>query len=284
MWKHAQSGLIQVRRTPKGNYELRIKNYLYDAEGNLKGNLLKSLLTDNGVPVGTNADASRELSALCPEADVEQIKPKPVSLIRLLLQVSSASGDLVMDFFAGSGTTAHAVMNLCREGSGRRKYILVEVGEHFYTILIPRIKKVIFSDRWRDGKAQPDGKGISHFVKYYELEQFEDTLRRAHYEDGNFFVPPEGEDPCQYIFLGDLKMLGALEVDLERDEVRVDLGKLYENIDLPETLSNLTGKRIRRVQPDPEDPTKPASVEFEDGEKVNLKRLDWRLVKGLIWW
>jgi adenine-specific DNA-methyltransferase len=284
MWKHAQSGLIQVRRTPKGNYELRIKNYLYDAEGNLKGNLLKSLLTDNGVPVGTNADASRELSALCSEADVEQIKPKPVSLIRLLLQVSSASGDLVMDFFAGSGTTAHAVMNLCREGSGRRKYILVEVGEHFYTILIPRIKKVIFSDRWRDGKAQPDSKGVSHFVKYYELEQFEDTLRRAHYEDGNFFVPPEGEDPCQYIFLGDLKMLGALEVDLERDEVRVDLGKLYENIDLPETLSNLTGKRIRRVQPDPEDPTKPASVEFEDGEKVNLKRLDWRLVKGLIWW
>jgi hypothetical protein len=79
-------------------------------------------------------------------------------------------------------------------------------------------------------------------------------------------------------------MLGALEVDLERDEVRVDLGKLYENIDLPETLSNLTGKRIRRIQPDPEDPTKPASVEFEDGEKVNLKRLDWRLVKGLIWW
>jgi adenine-specific DNA-methyltransferase len=284
MWKHAQAGLIQVRPTLKGGYELRIKNYLYDSEGALKGNVLKSLLSDNNIPVGTNADASRELSALFPEADVEQIKPKPVSLIQLLLQVSSTQGDLVMDFFAGSGTTAHAVVNLCRGDKGRRKYILVEMGEYFYKVVIPRIKKAVFSDKWKDGKAQPDGKGISHFVKYYELEQFEDALRRTRYAEDDLFTPPADEDPCQYIFLRDLKMLEALEVDREQGTVQVDLSKLYENIDLPETLANLTGKRIRRIRLAPDSPMTPTSVEFEDTQQVNLAHIHWQLIKRLIWW
>jgi adenine-specific DNA-methyltransferase len=284
MWKHAQAGLIQVRPTLKGGYELRIKNYLYDSEGTLKGNVLKSLLSDNNIPVGTNADASRELSALFPEADVEQIKPKPVSLIQLLLQVSSTQGDLVMDFFAGSGTTAHAVVNLCRGDKGRRKYILVEMGEYFYKVVIPRIKKAVFSDKWKDGKAQPDGKGISHFVKYYELEQFEDTLRRVHYDEDDIFSPPADEDPCQYLFLRDLKMLEALEVNLEQGTVQVDLGSLYANIDLPETLANLMGKRIRRIRLAPDSPMTPTSVEFEDTQQVNLAHTHWQLIKRLIWW
>jgi adenine-specific DNA-methyltransferase len=284
MWKHAQAGLIQVRRTTRGGYELRIKNYLYDSEGALKGNVLKSLLSDNNIPVGTNADASRELSALFPEADVEQIKPKPVSLIQLLLQVSSTQGDLVMDFFAGSGTTAHAVVNLCRGDKGRRKYILVEMGEYFYEAVIPRIKKAVFSDKWKDGKAQPDGKGISHFVKYYELEQFEDTLRRARYAENDSLSPPAAEDPCQYLFLRDLKMLEALEVNLEQGTVQVDLGSLYANIDLPETLANLMGKRIRRIRLAPDSPMTPTSVEFEDTQQVNLAHTHWQLIKRLIWW
>jgi len=284
MWKHFQAGLIQVRSTSTHTYELRIKNYLYDLDGSLKGNLLKSLLSDNGLPVGTNADATRELSALFPEVDVDRIKPKPVSLVQLLLQVASAENDLVMDFFAGSGTTAHAVINLCRNDGKRRRYILIEQGEYFYTLIVPRIKKVVFSDKWKNGQALPDGKGISHFVKYYELEQFEDTLRRARYAEDDLFIPPAYEDPCQYLFLRDLKMLEALEVDLEKGAVKVDLSKLYDDIDVAETISNLTGKWIRRIHPDPEDPKKPARVEFADGETVDLKTLDWRRIKPLIWW
>jgi adenine-specific DNA-methyltransferase len=284
MWKHAQASLIRVIATPRGVYELRIKNYLYDSEGTLKGNLLKSLLSDNGIPVGTNAEASRELSALFPEADIEQIKPKPVSLIRLLLQVSAAENDLVMDFFAGSGTTAHAVIDLCRSDGKRRKYILVDIGEYFYSVIIPRIKQVVFSDKWKDGKAQPDGKGISHFVKYYELEQYEDTLRRSHYAQDDLFAPPAWEDPCQYLFLRDLKMLETLEVNLEQGTVQVDLSKLYENIDLPETLANLLGKRIQSVRHAPDNPRIAVSVEFEDTQRINLEKLNWRYIKQLIWW
>jgi adenine-specific DNA-methyltransferase len=79
-------------------------------------------------------------------------------------------------------------------------------------------------------------------------------------------------------------MLEALEVDLERGTVQVDLSKLYENIDLPETLSNLTGKWIRRIDPDPNDPRVPAAVVFADGELVSLSDLDWRMIRPLVWW
>ncbi len=214
----------------------------------------------------------------------EDLYPKSVFTVQDSIFAVSDQTSLILDFFAGSGTTGHAVINLNRADGGRRKYILVEMADYFYTVLLPRIKKVIFSDKWRDGKAQPDGKGISHFVKYYELEQYEDTLRRTRYLDDDLFTPPPTREPSQYLFLRDPKMLEALEVNLEQGTVKVDLSKLYSDIDLAETLSNLTGKWIRRIHPDPENPTQPGSVEFEDGTTADLKNPDWRLIKPLIWW
>ena len=60
--------------------------------------------------------------------------------------------DRCLDYFAGSGTTAHAVIDLNREDGGHRKYILVEMGDYFDTVLKPRIQKVIYSKDWKDGK------------------------------------------------------------------------------------------------------------------------------------
>ena len=71
------------------------------------------------------------------------------------------------------------------------------------------------------------------------------------------------------------EMLKALEIDYENKKVNVDLNKLYENIDIAETISNLTGKWIKRIND--------GEVEFEDGTKVNTKDLDYRLIKPLIW-
>lgn len=196
----------------------------------------------------------------------------------------------ILDFFAGSGTTAHAVINLNHEDGGRRKYILVEMADYFHTVLLPRIKKVVFSDKWKDGKAQEDGKGISHFVKYFRLEQYEEVLRKARYRDDD--EPLFFQDPyTQYVFLRDPKMLDnaetgekVVEVDTERNEIRVDLSKLYLDIDLAETLSCLTGKWIRRIHPAENDPTRPGKVEFENGTTVDLQNPPWELVKPLIWW
>ena len=180
-----------------------------------------------------------------------------------------------MDFFAGSGTTAHAVMNLNREDGGKRKYILVEMGEHYRTVILPRIKKVAFSSAWKDGKAN-GGQGLSHFVKYYDLEQYEDVLRRARYADADLFDNPY-EDPYQrYVFLRDVKLLEALEVDPQKNAVHVHPERLYPDIDLAETLSQRRGKWIKHITAQ--------CVEFQDGEKLSLTDPDWQVIKPLIWW
>ena len=155
------------------------------------------------------------------------------------------------------------------------------MGEHFYSVVLPRMKKVLAYDksgisREKDVRERYNKNKAGGFFKYYELEQYEDTLRKAKYEDADLFEDPYQDPYHQYVFLRDLKMLEALEVDLERNKVKVDLSKLYDNIDIPETLSNLLGKWIKRITPD--------FVEFEDGERVDIKNLDYRLIKPLIWW
>ncbi|GAB4535128.1 MAG: hypothetical protein Fur0020_02300 [Thermodesulfovibrionia bacterium] len=98
----------------------------------------------------------------------------------------------------------------------------------------------------------------------------------------------------------DKKMLKALEIDYKNNKVKVDLNKLYPNIDIAETLSNLTGKWIKRITPrqtssdtplpegngTPLTPLKEGNleVEFEDETKINTKDLDYKLIKPLIWW
>jgi adenine-specific DNA-methyltransferase len=209
--------------------------------------------------------------------------PKSIYAVEECLKVTGINEDeLCLDFFAGSGTTAHAVINLNREDSGQRKYILVEANDYFHTVILPRVKKVVFSDKWKDGTAKPDGKGTSHFCKYFALEQYEDTLRRAIYINDSdtpqpaFFDNPYESPFASYVFLRDKKMSDALKVDYEHNKISVDFAKLYEDIDLAETLSCVKGKFIKSLTAD--------SVTFADGETVNYNELDYRDILPLIWW
>ena len=105
--------------------------------------------------------------------------PKSIHTIIDTLKLSTVNNDLVLDYFGGSGTTAHAVINLNREDNGNRKYILVEQGEYFDSVLKPRVQKVIFAKDWKDGKPQADNGafgGVSQIVKVLKLESYEDTL------------------------------------------------------------------------------------------------------------
>lgn len=83
---------------------------------------------------------------------------------------------ICLDYFAGSGTTAHATIALNREDNGNRKYILVEQGEYFDTVIKPRIQKVVYSADWKEGKPTNPESGISHCLKVVKLESYEDTL------------------------------------------------------------------------------------------------------------
>lgn len=101
--------------------------------------------------------------------------PKSVLLMERLLYSTATTDGYIMDFFAGSGTTGHAVIKLNREDKGTRKYILIEMGEYFDTVTKPRIQKVIYSKDWKDGKPV-SREGSSHCFKYMRLESYEDTL------------------------------------------------------------------------------------------------------------
>ncbi len=103
--------------------------------------------------------------------------PKSINLVGQCLKVTvkSKSESLILDYFAGSGTTGHAVINLNREDEGKRKFILVEMGAYFDTVTKPRIQKVVYSKDWKDGKPV-SREGISHCFKYMRLESYEDTL------------------------------------------------------------------------------------------------------------
>ena len=104
---------------------------------------------------------------------------KPIELISKSINLIANKSDLVLDYFAGEGTTAHAVINLNREDRGNRKYILAEQGEYFDSVLKPRVQKVIFAKEWKDGKPQADNGefgSVSQIVKVLKLESYEDTL------------------------------------------------------------------------------------------------------------
>ena len=103
--------------------------------------------------------------------------PKSIHAVVDSIYIAGAQqGDTcILDYFAGSGTTGHAVINLNRDAGGRRKYILVEVGHHFDTVLLPRMKKVAYSPDWKDGKPV-SRRGVTQLFKYVGLESYEDTL------------------------------------------------------------------------------------------------------------
>ena len=159
IWKKSRNGIL----TPYVKYYLegrtkQVSNLWDDLDGNKKGSIeVRNLLGDK--------------SAFD--------NPKPIQLVSRCIDISTEKKDLILDYFAGSGTTAHAVINLNREDNGNRKYILVEQGEYFDSVLKPRVQKVIFAKDWKDGKPQSDNGafgGVSQIVKVLKLESYEDTL------------------------------------------------------------------------------------------------------------
>ncbi len=204
--------------------------------------------------------------------------PKSLYTVKDCLKtiINKSKDSIVLDYFAGSGTTAHAIMSLNKADNGKRKFILIEMGEYFNTIIIPRIKKAAYSLNWKKGEPQDlDGLGI--FLKYFELEQYEQTLRKTIYKESEpFFDYYDSSKFYKYVFMNDKKLLDAIEINYQTNDVDFDCEKLYTNVDLPETISNLKGKWIKQIGK--------KVVILEDDEKIDLKNLEFNVIKPLIWW
>jgi adenine-specific DNA-methyltransferase len=105
----------------------------------------------------------------------------PEAVMDSIRVCSPGEGGWVLDYFAGSGTTGQAIINLNREDDEGIRFILVEMGNYFETVLLPRIKKVTFSPEWKDGKpvrqaTTEEAQRSPRIVKYLRLESYEDAL------------------------------------------------------------------------------------------------------------
>ena len=184
--------------------------------------------------------------------------PKPVDLVERCIVIGADSNEVIMDFFAGSGPVAHAVINLNREDGGKRKYILVEMGDYFDTVMKPRIQKVIYSKDWKNGK--PTSKdGYSHMFKYQYLEQYEDTLNNIEFiEDGAVQKTLGDMDDYFLKYMLDFETRDSptrLNVDkLERPfeyklKITNNENEMREEVvDLVETFNYLLGLHVKKIR------------------------------------
>jgi adenine-specific DNA-methyltransferase len=165
---------------------------------------------------------------------------------------------IILDYFAGSGTTGHATIKLNREDGGKRKFILVEMGSYFNTVTKPRIQKVIYSDNWKNGKPQ-DGKGISQMFKYQVLESYEDALNNLQLAKSasKGLLPFSEAAQEEYLlkYMLDVETQDHLfNIEMFRNPFNYQLNVTENNelvstkIDLVETFNYLIGMYVSRVQ------------------------------------
>ncbi|MBQ8159087.1 MAG: site-specific DNA-methyltransferase [Prevotella sp.] len=139
------------------------------------------------IPYPNYVDFEKEFNDCSNEGGLEYRNgKKPIAFIDYIFnlqKIRSLSNAVVLDFFAGSASTGHALINLNRKDDGKRKYILMQVGDNFDFATLPRIKNVVYSQDWKDGKPVSRN-GISQCFKYICLEQYEDTLNNLEVNDG----------------------------------------------------------------------------------------------------
>ncbi len=221
--------LISIEYTPKSGknkgivYEqfyngdkLNLFAWLFDVVKIEPKQILKQEL------IGTLWDFAFSMTNLTKESGIPFPNgQKPEALLKRIIEISTQENDLVLDFFAGSGTTCAVAHKL------KRKYIGIEMGEHFDSVILPRLKKVIGG--FKSGAVKEFNKG--GVVKVYALESYEEILRKIKYEDN--------DKPLAY----DEQYSDLVECKNESYTLNIEaLEKM--GVDIKETLENLWGLKV----------------------------------------
>jgi adenine-specific DNA-methyltransferase len=141
----------------------RIKRMLHEVETNVG----KSVFQDY-------SDGEKQTSAMFGRSGVF-LAPKHADFVSRFILHGAKKDSTILDCFGGSGSTAHAIIKLNRDDHGSRKYVTVEVGEYFDTVLKPRVLKAVYSKDWKAGKPV-SREGVSQCIKVMQLESYEDAL------------------------------------------------------------------------------------------------------------
>lgn len=144
--------------TKGGKGGIRRKTYIENVGGTPPTNLW--LYTDTG----HTDEAKKELLSIF-KGKAPFDTPKPSRLIQFVLQIVGDKDAIILDSFAGSGTTAHAVLNMNKQDGGNRKFILVEMGDYAESITAERVRRVI--NGYGEGNKAVEGTGGG--FSFYEL-------------------------------------------------------------------------------------------------------------------
>ena len=267
--RHVEAGDIKVEKSRGGTMKVRIKDRIKDG------------VRPKSVWIGPKYDAASHGTKLLQSIlGGNGSFPYPKSLNAVFDAVWIATKDSseaqVLDYFAGSGTTGHAVINLNRRDGGQRKFILVEMGDYFDTVLLPRLKKVIYSPDWKDGKPKcfkcfattEEAKRSPRILKVVRLESYEDTLnnltpkRTPVQQDALDLSEANGSNSFkeQYLlrYMLDVETRGSqslLNIDgfLDPTSYRLKVKRpgsdesRETNVDLLETFNWLLGLKVQRI-------------------------------------
>ena len=250
-WRYARGSverirhLLKVHITNKGEVQvLKAKNSIqyktvWDDAIYIAGDYGTRLLTEMGIFPENN------------------LYPKSIYTVRDSIHAVSNDRDIILDFFAGTGTTAHAVMELNKEDGGKRKYIIVEMANYFDIVLIPRLKKICYSFNWKGGQPQ-DTDGTSQFFKYQILEQYEDALDNIELRENKQAELKFGDDYLLKYFLDyeTRENPSLLNIDNLKNpfsyKLRVNLEEVGEPqemvVDIPETFNYLLGLKVKKAK------------------------------------
>jgi len=240
----------------QGKEQLYCRNYL-----NTEGRLPATWWDDAKYAAGSHG--TNLLTDMFGKARVFDF-PKSVYAVEDCLRVANAGQEaIILDYFGGSGTTAHAVINLNRSAQSNRRYVLIEAGHQFDDVLKPRVLKSAYSSEWDKGRPVSRSTGISQTLKYLRLESYEDSLNNLELkrtrEQGELLVrnPALREDYVLRYMLDVESQDSASLLDLNYFEdpfdykLKVGTGSAGEtqlaNVDLIETFNWLLGLRVRHL-------------------------------------
>lgn len=210
--------------------------------------------------------------------------PKSIHLVEDCLRVSSFSKhDTVLDYFAGSGTTAHAAINLNRQDGGKRKYILIEMGHHFDTVLKQRILKVVYAESWKDAKPKSRESRLSHMFKYQRIESYEDALNNIEFTERenslfkepllNYLLGSETRESPTLLNVAKLQNPFSYQLNIVKD-MQIQI----QTVDLPETFNYLLGISVETRQCLYDDDKRYLVYRGAVGQKVVV--IIWRETEG----
>ena len=250
---------IHWQRDSKGRLTPYEVIYFDEIQGKEKIIKTRTIFTE----YGTTTDATKEILSLFNNEKIFDT-PKPEKLLKRICDIGSNQDSVILDFFAGSGTTITTAHKL------GRKWLGVEMGEHFYKVIIPRMKKVVAGFQSGISK-EVEFKGGGAF-RYYELESYEEALEN-----------------CEYVLdkdsIIDYRKSRKLIKGLKKGEaINLDMSGYRENFDILHTMANVLGLRIQRLFLDSKGIE---CVEFDNGDIVSSDSVDlYRYPKltNLIWW